>query len=86
MRRANSHERPLSPVIIQVFGGAIVLAVLVYGFVTKDATIVLAVLGFGGGCVMVGGYYERANHDMKQEIEPGSRPEQDALSTRETDT
>ena len=85
MRRANSHERPLSPVIIQVFGGAIVLAVLAYGFVTKDATIVLAVLGFGGGCVMIGGYYERANHDVSKALErPQAEPVD--LSIRETDT
>lgn len=53
----------------------IVVAVLAYGFATGNATIILAVLGFAGGCVMVGGFYERANHDVKEAMDsPPSEP------------
>lgn len=77
MRGKSSQQRYLPPIIIQVFGGAIVLAVLVYGIVTDNASIVLAVFGFAGGCVMIGGYYERANHDVNEASRPPEIPASD---------
>lgn len=85
MRRGPSQQRYLPPIIIQVFGGAIVTAVLVYGIATNNVSIILAVFGFAGGCVMIGGYYERANHDVSEASRPPEAPTI-STSTREPDS
>lgn len=69
MRSKSSQPRYLPPIVIQIFGGAIVVALIVYGITTKDRSILLATLGFAGGCVMIGGYYERANRKMTDEVD-----------------
>ena len=85
MPRKPPQQRYLQPSLIQSFGLAIVVAILAYGFATKNASIVLAVLGFAGACVMVGGYYERANHEVAEALDPASSEPPSPTASRETD-
>lgn len=63
------------------------LAILVVGIVTLDRTILLAVLGFGGGCVMIGGYYEKIRHDVREAMQVSVPPTEEppATETRASD-
>lgn len=62
------------------------LAILVVGIVTLNVTILLAVLGFAGGCVMIGGYYEKIRHDAQEVLEVKPEEAAQAAVQRSSDS
>lgn len=73
--RRSSQDRYLPPIVIQIFGGLIVLAITTAGLLGKgNPTILLAVLGVAAGFVLIGGYYEKIRSDVIQAITPDKEP------------
>lgn len=67
----SSSERFLPPAVIQIFGALIVTAITVAGLIgVGNPTILLAVLATATGFVLLGGFYEKLRHDVRDAIEP----------------
>lgn len=74
-----SRDRTIPPILIQIVGLVLVLAVLAAGVFAKGASaeILLGVLGAGTAFAMLGGAYEKARREMLRALSslPAGEPD-----------
>lgn len=73
--RRSPQDRYLPPIVVQIFGVVIVIAITVAGLLGQgNPTILLAVLGVAAGFVLLGGFYEKIKADVTRAIAPPDPP------------
>ncbi len=79
MRRPSQDAR-LPPIVVQVFGMLIVVAIAVVAIREKDNGLLYALLGLAGGALGINAFSEKASHTVKEALKPGKPEEQETDS------